>query len=248
MKAKDSADIGRAIREARLSLGLSQLELSRKMRITQVAICHWETGQREPRLNDLLRLGTILGVDLLASLRSPVGQTLSDAALRGTEVGQSLTAAAERESRILPPGGRVSEPAVSYIYDTPRLDRVLPVYNMGHIAGTTDIEPFIDGEVGISAEMAKLADAVIRIHGTSMLPFFRDGDLVGIKKTPVAQPKQIVLAAVEGEMTFKRLAKITRGWVLLQPFNPEHELIQSRDIQILGVFRWLLRLRPDGKL
>ena len=126
-------------------------------------------------------------------------------------------------------------------------DTRLPVYGMGHIAGTTDAEPEIVERLPVGERERALADALIRIHGSSMEPAFVSGDLVGIKLQSGALPDQVVLAMADGELTFKVWGGEVAGKGLLLPLNPEHKRIIADEVRILGVYRFLKRDSKDGR-
>jgi len=72
-----------------------------------------------------------------------------------------------------------------------------------------------------------------------------DGDLILVRKQPVAEHNNIVVALVDGETTIKRLKK-GPGYYVLNPEsnNPEHEpIIVEQDFQIQGV---VLRVLKNG--
>jgi transcriptional regulator with XRE-family HTH domain len=55
---------GARVRRVRESLGLSQLELSRRSGIAQESLSRIETGRRDPRLGTLQRLARGMGLSL----------------------------------------------------------------------------------------------------------------------------------------------------------------------------------------
>jgi transcriptional regulator with XRE-family HTH domain len=62
-KANSAGSVGGTrIREARLALGLSQIELADRVQVSQPTIAHWEQGTHAPRQLALVRLADALGV------------------------------------------------------------------------------------------------------------------------------------------------------------------------------------------
>jgi transcriptional regulator with XRE-family HTH domain len=61
-EAESEAHVGARIREARQALGLSQVELAERVRVSQPTIAHWEQGTHTPRQLALARLADALGV------------------------------------------------------------------------------------------------------------------------------------------------------------------------------------------
>jgi repressor LexA len=125
----------------------------------------------------------------------------------------------------------------------------LPLYIMGHIAGTTDAEAEQIDEIEVAPRQARLADSAFVIHGSSMAPYFLDGDVVGVKRQPTAQTGQLVVALADGDLTFKRYGGPVggRGGLLL-PLNPEHDPIVAEEIEVFGVYRWSMRESRDGRV
>ena len=60
--------IGRAIRERRLALGLSQAELARRAAMTQLALSRLEAGGVVPTIPLLERISAALDADLIVQL------------------------------------------------------------------------------------------------------------------------------------------------------------------------------------
>ncbi len=61
-KMSSPRTLGERIRFLRLSQGLKQNELARKLRVCKTAVCQYEKGQTKPRPEHLDRLAVILGV------------------------------------------------------------------------------------------------------------------------------------------------------------------------------------------
>ena len=67
-----------------------------------------------------------------------------------------------------------------------------------------------------------------------------DGDIVIVRRTPVADNGDIVVAMIEDEATVKRFYK-ENGHIRLQPENPEFEPIITTEAVILGKVVTLMR-------
>jgi len=63
---------GESIREARLRSGYTQVEVSKKLKVTQQAVTAWESGKAEPRASMLVKLAKLYdtSVDSLLGLDS----------------------------------------------------------------------------------------------------------------------------------------------------------------------------------
>lgn len=84
----------------------------------------------------------------------------------------------------------------------------------------------------------------LRVRGESMIEDgIRDGDIVVVRKQPVAESGQTVVAMIDGEATVKRFFK-RRDSVELHPANATMEPIVvsvGRGFQVLGVVVGLIR-------
>ena len=72
--------VGENIRNLRLSLGYSQLDVAKSFDVTQAAISHFEAGDRDPGIDFLFRMAQKYNVPVTALI--PVGQSgLDDCAI-----------------------------------------------------------------------------------------------------------------------------------------------------------------------
>lgn len=106
-----------------------------------------------------------------------------------------------------------------------------PVAAGAPITAIEDIEGYIPFDGGhLQAEDL----FALRIEGDSMIECgIFDGDLVIVRKTPVATDGQIVVALVEDSATVKRFYK-EHGHYRLQPENETYEPIIVDEVSILG--------------
>lgn len=82
---------------------------------------------------------------------------------------------------------------------------------------------------------------MLTVRGESMIEAgIHEGDVVVVRKQPVANNGDIVVALLEDEATVKRFYK-ENGHVRLQPENPHMEPIISTNVTILGKVVGLLR-------
>ncbi|MGI6336290.1 MAG: transcriptional repressor LexA [Eubacteriales bacterium] len=98
------------------------------------------------------------------------------------------------------------------------------------VLAVTDIEGYIPYDVGHSQ-----GDFfALRIRGDSMIDAgILDGDYVVIRRQEAAVHRDIVLAAIDGEVTVKRFYR-QRGEVWLMPENPEYSPISAKDASVVG--------------
>ena len=103
------------------------------------------------------------------------------------------------------------------------------------------IEDIIDTEE-IPEEMAKTGDFFgLQIHGDSMEPRMKDGDVVIVRKQDDAESGDTVIATVNGtDATCKRLKKYADGIALIatnpayEPMYFSREEIASKPVRIIG--------------
>ena len=63
------------LKEWRTKLGLSQFALSEKVGVHENTVRRWESGQREPRASEIVRLCEVLGVSEAELLNGPAEET-----------------------------------------------------------------------------------------------------------------------------------------------------------------------------
>ena len=83
----------------------------------------------------------------------------------------------------------------------------------------------------------------LRAHGESMLGAgIHDGDLLVVDRSVEAAHRKVVIAALEGELTVKRLLR-REGRVLLAPENPDFlpiDITESEFVHIWGVVTYVI--------
>lgn len=90
------------------------------------------------------------------------------------------------------------------------------------------------------ASQGRSGDLVpIEIHGDSMMPAYREGDIVyACPHTTVRRGDRVVVRTRDGEVLAKVLARQTEDTLLLQSINPEYpeRLVPRRDVE------WIMRI------
>ncbi|UMZ73538.1 LexA repressor [Natranaerofaba carboxydovora] len=75
---------------------------------------------------------------------------------------------------------------------------------------------------------------MLKVRGDSMIDAgIYDGDLVVVKKQESANNGEVVVALLEDEATVKRFYK-ENSTIRLEPENPSHSPIYSKDVKVLG--------------
>lgn len=101
------------------------------------------------------------------------------------------------------------------------------------ITAEENIEGYADIPDGIHADFA------LRCKGESMIPTFKDGDLVLIRQQPEVENGQIAAIAIDGEVTLKHVYRNQNG-LMLTAENPEFAPItvdadSGKEIVIYGL-------------
>lgn len=132
----------------------------------------------------------------------------------------------------------LNQPARPELLDIPVLGRVAAGMPLGVDAEVHDrllIDPGL---------FSRTPDYLLRVRGDSMIgDGILDGDLVAVRRTPVAENGQIVVARLEGEVTIKRFQREAEVVHLLSR-NPAYAPIvvqPDQDLAIEGVFCGLVR-------
>jgi len=106
-----------------------------------------------------------------------------------------------------------------------------------------------DTFVRVTPAEAGRCDYAFRVVGSSMWPFFWDGDMVGVQLAEQAEDRQIVIARLEsGDCTLKMYrqdAATRESW--LEPLNKSLPKIRQ-DFVVRGVVVWIRKMLPGGKL
>ncbi len=132
----------------------------------------------------------------------------------------------------------LNQPARPELLEIPVLGRVAAGMPLGVDAQVHDrllIDPGL---------FSRTPDYLLRVRGDSMIgDGILDGDLVAVRRTPVAENGQIVVARLEGEVTIKRFQREAEVVHLLSR-NPAYAPIvvqPDQDLAIEGVFCGLVR-------
>ncbi|MBS3958888.1 MAG: transcriptional repressor LexA [Xanthomonadaceae bacterium] len=118
---------------------------------------------------------------------------------------------------------------------------------LGRVAAGAPIDPQAAEEGRMLLDRALFfprPDYLLRVQGDSMVEDgIFDGDLIAVRRSPVADNHQIVVARLDGAITVKRLRR-TGDRVLLLPRNPAHAPIEvpaDADFAIEGLYCGLVR-------
>jgi len=110
--------------------------------------------------------------------------------------------------------------------------RRLPLFACAVAAGfPSPAEDYVEGKLDLNEHLIRrpAATFIVRVEGESMtgagiLP----GDLLVVDRSLKPKSGDIVIAAVGGELTVKRLARVRGGWVL-RAENPDYPAISLNE-------------------
>lgn len=122
----------------------------------------------------------------------------------------------------------------------------LPLYGSKVAAGLpAPADDYVEGQVDLNQHLIRNPSATfcVRVTGESMLGAgIHPDDLLIVDKSVAPKHKHIVVAAVDGELTVKRLYQ-KGGKIALYPENdnyPVIELTQENDMHIWGVVKHVI--------
>ena len=124
--------------------------------------------------------------------------------------------------------------------DTEKKEK-LPLYLSAVEAGfPSPADDYVDNEINLHDFLVRNKNATffLKAHGESMLGAgIHDGDLLIVDRSVEAGHNKIVIAAIDGELTVKRLLRRPRAAVLApeNPLYPEIYITYKEHVHIWGV-------------
>lgn len=197
---------GARVKARREELGMTQEELAHKLGYkSKTSINKIELDKRNLKQSQIVSLANAL-------------QTTPGDLLGWTERVEDHT---DKEDAT---AACVAEPAVSYERNAPTMRRAVRIPVLGRVAAGVPldaVEDVIDWEE-IPAEMARSGEYFcLRLHGDSMEPRMKEGDVVVVRKQPDVESGSIAIVRVNGnDATCKRVTKSDEG-ITLSGLNPD---------------------------
>jgi len=145
-----------------------------------------------------------------------------------------------RKGYLIPAGGR----ARGYrLANKQRPPQIVPLLGEVPAGVPIDAIELMESEIPVPAPVVPAsASFALRVKGDSMIGAgIEPGDIVFVRKQEDADPGQIVVARVDGEVTVKRL-KRQRGHLALVPENPAYKpILVGSGTEVVGVVVGLAR-------
>ncbi|MFM1711830.1 LexA family protein [Aeromonas salmonicida] len=202
---------------------MSQNELAKRIGITRVSISKWESGLNQPKGRYLNDLAAALGVTVDWLLTGSGGSPESSA-------DQPIPGYHNVELAVIPQGTRV--PVLSYV-------------QAGHWHEMCEQATAFDGNVEYVTAGVDVGPCGfgLWLRGNSMLPLFKEGDLIIVDPDEAPQPGDYVVAKNgSNEATFKKyrprgIDENGQEVFELVPLNDDYPTMHSdrQHIQIIGV-------------
>ncbi|MDQ7830095.1 MAG: translesion error-prone DNA polymerase V autoproteolytic subunit [Desulfovibrionaceae bacterium] len=127
-----------------------------------------------------------------------------------------------------------------------RSELALPLYLATVSAGfPSPAEDYIDKRLDLNEHLVRHPEATffVRVQGHSMADAgIAPGDILVVDRAATAVSGSIVIAAVDGELTVKRL-RTSRGRVILAPENPDYaptEVGPEQSFEVWGVVTYII--------
>lgn len=123
----------------------------------------------------------------------------------------------------------------------------LPLFGSKVPAGfPSPADDYIEGTIDLNELLINHPSAtfLVRASGHSMINAgIFENDILVVDRSEKAMPGKVVIAAIDGQLTVKRLTKTNAGNLVLMPENPDYEPIlieEGNDVHIWGVVTCVL--------
>jgi len=237
-------DIGKRIHELRFANRLTAKDLGDKIGVSQSYISLLENNKRRANVEVLSNIAAVFGMTLGQFFASiDAGETQGAPGGAHGAAGESPAGkAAAKGKGGLPPGAPRAGVDLDKLYKAGHLHaladangnvapvkmRLIPVVSRvaaGDPAGFTDGEypvGFAEEFVPAPADIDDSNAFALRVHGDSMSPRFRDGDIVICSPARAPENGDAVVAKVRGEETTCKIFYLDGKNVILSPVNSRY--------------------------
>lgn len=232
-------DIGKTLKELRLSAHMSQKQAYEYVGVAQSTFSSWETGKAEPPTAILVKLCQLYKVDNVLTAFGYDGYNDDGSIylnMKEEEViekyrslddygRETVDIILDRESRRIKAAKVQSVQSAKII----RLSYYQKLASAGNGEYIFDDIPIDTIEVPLD-EISEKADFVIGVNGNSMEPTYYDGDKVFVERCQIVETGEIGVFMVNNECLIKEFGKDG-----LISHNKEYKIIPgTEDIQCIG--------------
>lgn len=226
--------LGERIKYLRQKCGLTQIQLSKKIGVSNVSLQYWENGSRTPYVAAVIALAKTFNVTVDYLLGVDIEQDDKDSALLTQEESLLLS-----NYRSLDKYGRGIVDAICQLEMTRIIDmnrktdnviklneqkpkRYIPRYATPSAAGYSVPLDGDEFEMLVADDTVPHdADFAVKIQGDSMAPYIKDGETVFVKRDCELTIGDIGIFSVDGAMYCKQYYIDTDGNLTLVSANPE---------------------------
>lgn len=229
--------ISKQIKVLRTKMGWSQAQLADKLDVSKQSVSNWETGLKTPRMGALQKMSDLFGVSIG---RITDGETnSSDLVVKTSQLMRLLSIQHQQEvyefakSRLSYTSPSIVTFPSKHNTTTIEVDGVLSA-GVGEYLDDNS-EPF---SVTVPAPVPDNYDYAFKINGSSMEPYYHNGQVVFIKKVGQYRDGQTVAAIYDGCAYLKRLAVDDDGYAKLISLNPDYPNVRidnKEGMKLLGV-------------
>ena len=186
---------------------LSELLFKEGIEITDKALSSWESGRTEPGVNQLFTLCKVLGIkDIYEDV---FGINPYNPMSRLNDLGKDR---AYEYIDMLASSEKFAKQSVS----DPETGRIIKLYTLGVSAGTGN---FLDDddfeEIATDEFVPAGADFAVHITGDSMMPMFRDRQIIFVHSQNTLEDGEIGVFSLDGNAYCKKLMKSKKGTALI---------------------------------
>ncbi len=207
---------------------LSELLLKEGIEVTDKALSSWESGRTEPGINQLFSLCKILGIkDIYEDV---FGNNPYNPLSRLNDLGKDR---AYEYIDMLASNKKFAKQTIS----DPKDRRTIKLYTLGVSAGTGN---FLDDdnfeEIETDEFIPAGADFAVHITGDSMMPMFRDRQIIFVRSQNTLEDGEIGIFSLDGNAYCKKLMRNKKGTALIS-FNKKYRPIpvtENSTCAILG--------------
>lgn len=203
--------LGKAIRENRKRLGLTQEGLADRLKVERPTISTWERDKNQPTKDNLIALATVFEI----TLDELVGPAKAKSLLEGPA---TFISPEPSNGKILPLDSLTWIPVIS-----PEVKVSAGPGNCCEevIWEKIDDFPLFDGK--IAALYSDNGLLSIYVEGNSMEPQIHDGDLVIFRKSSDWVSGNVVVVCLDGRLLVKGIVRGPDGGVRLRSLNKNYD-------------------------